>query len=222
MKIPKFDTLITTAEEKIGKLKKRQHETIAVSTHLPILMFLARTRKISKVLEFGSGMFSTLNFLDKNCFPDLNHLKSYETDAFWASKMKELVMADPRSELIFSENPLAGLVANMDMDFDLILVDNSMESKQRCDTIRQVAKVAHRAIVVIHDYEHPPYQRAAKGFQHKYRFLAFNPNTGLVWNNNDYEANEFRRIDLAIAKSNGAPNDINHWNALFDEIIPID
>src|SRR5439155_25567212 len=41
------------------------------ATHLPILVGLSQSLKVKRVLELGSGMYSTLTFLDSNLFPEL-------------------------------------------------------------------------------------------------------------------------------------------------------
>src|SRR6185295_2581550 len=64
------------------------------ATHIPILIGLARLREIRSVLEFGCGNYSTLTFLNRFAFPQLERLHSIENDDSWASTMQEAAKDD--------------------------------------------------------------------------------------------------------------------------------
>jgi hypothetical protein len=106
-------------------------------------------------------------------------------------------------------------VADLDLEsFDLILIDDSKTSAQRAATISAVArKQPQRPWIVIHDFEVGEYRDAASGFRHRYRFRAYNPETGVVAN----QMNGWKSIDRVI-KSNAnllEPDAIAEWIASF-------
>ena len=53
------------------------------ATLLPVLTALATQINAHRVIEFGCGRNSTLNFLSKEIFPELVQLTSVENDAEW-------------------------------------------------------------------------------------------------------------------------------------------
>jgi hypothetical protein len=154
------------------------------ATHLPILIGLARIRRITNVLEFGCGHYSTLTFLNRSVFPQLETLQSMENDLSWAKTIRSAVDEDARWTLKLIDAEIAGSVSSLDLEqFDLILIDDSKTSTQRAETIRAVVRQQpQRPWIVIHDYEVNEYRMAAKGFKYRYAFKTYNPETGLVSN----------------------------------------
>src|SRR5579859_3848467 len=69
------------------------------TTHLPALLALRFLRPIRRVLELGAGEHSTLAFLDRECFPELETLLSFEQDPQWAERVKTLAGSDARLSL---------------------------------------------------------------------------------------------------------------------------
>ncbi len=188
------------------------------ATHVPILVGLARVREVRKVLEFGCGHFSTLTFLNAAVFPHLERLESVENDAAWAETIQESAKNDSRWTLELVEGEISESVSTFDLEaFDLILIDDSETSDQRVRTIREVAKRSpHRPWIVIHDFEVEDYRRAASGFRQVHRFKAYNPNTGLLWNNTTH-ARRAKSIDRIIKANAKAlePDDIPRWLNVF-------
>src|SRR3982751_381755 len=78
------------------------------STHLPILIGLARIRQITNVVEFGCGRYSTLTFLNRSAFPQLEKLESVENDVLWAETIQSAVGDDTRWALKLIEGETAG------------------------------------------------------------------------------------------------------------------
>jgi len=165
------------------------------ATHIPILIGLSRLRKIRHVLEFGCGHYSTLTFLNRSAFPHLERLHSIENDDSWAQAIQESTQ-DDRWTLQLVNGEIAESVAHLDLEsFDLILIDDSKTSVQRAATIRAIAsKQPKHPWMVIHDFEVDEYRQAASGFNHRHRFRAYNPETGVVAN----EMNEWKMIDRVI------------------------
>ena len=60
-------------------------------TYVPIIMYLEENYKIKKVLETGSGLYSTSVFLDKKYFQNLQKLVSYENDINWFKNLKKIL-----------------------------------------------------------------------------------------------------------------------------------
>jgi hypothetical protein len=181
------------------------------ATHIPILIGLARLREIRNVLEFGCGRYSTLTFLNRVAFPQLERLHSIENDEMWAAAIQEGAKDDRRWTLQLANGLIAESVADLDLEsFDLILIDDSKTSAQRAATISAVArKQPQRPWIVIHDFEVGEYRDAASGFRHRYRFRAYNPETGVVAN----QMNGWKSIDRVI-KSNAnllEPDAIAEW-----------
>jgi len=184
------------------------------ATHIPVLLGLASIREIKTVLEFGCGRYSTLTFLNRSAFPDLEKLQSIENDTSWAETMQQ-VTRDKRWRLKLVDGEIAESVSLLDLEaFDLILIDDSKTSAQRKATIRAVAsRWPQRAWIVIHDYEVEEYRKAAAGFKHRYTFRAYNPQTGLVANRTISEARSLGRL----LKKNKTlqPDDVESWLSAF-------
>jgi hypothetical protein len=185
------------------------------STHVPILIGLARLREIRAVLEFGCGYYSTLTFLNRTAFPDLQRLQSVENDLEWADTISEVANDDDRWTLNRIDGETADAVPRLDLEaFDLILIDDSKTSAQRSSTIRAIAnKHPQRPWIAIHDYEVDEYQGAARAFKHRYAFKAYNPHTGLVCNRIVPGARELDRL----IKENKTlePDDLPGWLNAF-------
>jgi hypothetical protein len=185
---------------------------------VPVLIGIARIREVRNVLEFGCGYYSTLTFLNAAVFPHLERLDSVENDAAWAETINETAKNDPRWTLNLVEGAISDAVSTLDLEaFDLILIDDSQTSEQRVCTIREVAKRApHRPWIVIHDFEVEDYRRAASGFRQSHRFKAYNPNTGLLWNNTTH-ARRAKSIDQVIKANakNLEPDNTPRWLNLF-------
>ena len=166
------------------------------ATHIPILIGLAQLRKVRSVLEFGCGHYSTLTFLNASAFPHLERLHSIENDDSWAQTIEEAAGSDLRWRLQLVKGEISESVAELDLEsFDLILIDDSQISEQRAATIRAVAaKEPKHPWIVIHDFEFGEYRRAASAFPHRYRFRAYNPETGVA----GIRVDEWKALDRVI------------------------
>ena len=180
------------------------------ATHIPILLGLSRSRRIRRVLEFGCGHYSTLTFLNRTAFPDLEGLYSVENDDSWAGTIRGAAK-DERWTLQLVNGEIAESIADLDLEaFDLILIDDSKSSAQRAATIRAVArKQPQHPWIVIHDFEVDEYRNAASGFKYRHRFRAYNPETGVVGN----RVADWKTIDRVIRSKAKLlePDAIEHW-----------
>jgi predicted O-methyltransferase YrrM len=116
------------------------------ASHLFVLRALLATLKPRRVLEFGSGLYSTPFFLRSR---RLESLVSVEEDPEWAERVR--VNGDKR---LVVQPQFDGSL----MDFDLVFIDNARAVEERAKTIRWVLSQEH-PVVVIHDAETPEYAR---------------------------------------------------------------
>ena len=202
-------------EKFIYKLSTRSKNSFI--THYPILVIICRILKIKKIIEFGSGKNSTTNLTNKKIFPYTDQITSYEDNSTWYKKIKKLIRNKKRINYIFT-NKISKIINNLELNkFDLIFIDNSMDSLERIQTIKNVSKKKlSKAIVVLHDFEYFPYREATKGFNFSYRFRALNPNTGVVWNNKKLKIYTLKKIEQLLLTF-GKKNSINSYNKIFDD-----
>lgn len=181
-------------------------------THIPVLLAVARWRRVTSVLEFGCGEISTRTFLDRRHFPDLQRLVSLENDAAWADRLRQQTAGEPRLQLREVAGPIAPQVEGIDLEeFDLVFIDDSTTGGERGATIRAVAaRHPRRPLVVIHDFEFPPYRVAARPFRHRHRFAGLNPNTGLLWNEGTLSRSKLRALDRLLRRT-GDRQDVAAW-----------
>lgn len=125
------------------------------ASHLPVLALAARVAPIRKVVEFGSGRFSTRAFLDRRLFPDLESLTSYEDDEKWAQRARELVSPDTRWAL----RPVSDTGASARLIYaggvsgaDLVLVDNGRDrASKRGVLVEALFRTDFAGLVLLHD-----------------------------------------------------------------------
>ncbi len=94
----------------------------AWASHIPVLRTLAEEYQIDSVVEFGLGKYSTAVFLDREHFPDLQRLISFEHNTEW----KDLILAsldDDRLEIAFSDLGAMASRAQMVAVPDLVFID---------------------------------------------------------------------------------------------------
>lgn len=165
-----------------GGLRPEHPDSYA--THQPILIGIARLRAVKNVLELGSGPFSTTMFLNREAFPELQSLVSYEDVPAWRDKVMEAVGEDERLDLrlVDAVHESAGDASRG--PYDLIFIDNSARMKLRESTMRAVGRAQPlQTAVVIHDFEWKPYRQAIKEtFENVVIFDTFTPQTGVAWN----------------------------------------
>lgn len=192
------------------------------ATHLPVLIGLARLLKVRKVIEFGCGQYSTLTFLDRQAFPDLAHLDSFEHDMDWITQLSAQVKDDPRVRFNHVRDSISAVVPRVDFkDYDLIFIDDSLSAAERAETIVAVSSNCRPSnCAVIHDYEVEDYRRASRAFRHRFAFTAFNPNTGVVWNGDSVQRSQLKKIDSLIRRhaQRHSADDAPHWMSVMDGI----
>lgn len=177
-------------------------------------------RRIERVLEFGSGHYSTKTFLNRSAFPHLKQLHSVENDADWGETIRAAVRYDNRCEVKVVSGAMCDAVHTLDLEqFDLVLVDDSTSAEQRAATILSLSVLHPRnPWLVIHDYEIDDYRIAASGFKHRFAFKAYNPHTGVVFNGTTAR-HAFKVLDHRLRANTArlAPDDVAGWVRVLHE-----
>jgi len=189
------------------------------ATAMPVLIGLSSLLPVKKVLEFGSGFYSTSLFLNKSIFPDLIELTSYENDLSWYNNVKSKIGDDNRIKLIYINCEMNSVVSKIKLsEYDLIFIDDSIDSISRSETIKKVINQCDsQNIIVIHDYEIKRYRQASKGISHRFDFNAIFPNTGLVWDKKSIDKSILKKLNNLIYNNSRIikATDIDLWKQKF-------
>ena len=180
-----------------GLLRVRPLDQEPFATHLPVLAALAQAVEVRRVLELGSGAYSTPLFLDRGVFPLLEVLHSYEDDREWSTTVLDRVGSDPRLELRLVDAVPDAVPQDLS-HYDLIFIDDSQNSVARSRTIRQVAARRPNGLIAIHDFETRTYRREARRFDNRMTFSVFTPQVGVAWNGQNVDRARLRRAVRAI------------------------
>ncbi len=175
------------------------------------------------MVEFGSGLYSTLTFLNRSTFPYLQELHSFENDQEWAARVRQSVANDPRHKLTIVQGGMSTAPGQLGFaDFDLVFIDDSTSLPERLETIESVGRsCGPQVVIVIHDYEELEYRRAASehlGFMRShFIFTALNPNTGVLSNSGKEVQRRLRDTDRRISSYSSITGleDSNRWSALL-------
>lgn len=180
------------------------------ASHMPILIGIASKTRIRRILEFGSGEFSTNLFLNLEAFPDLVELISVESANHWIRRFNTV---DDVRFIITAEEP-------PDLSrFDLIFVD-SPSTEERKATLRQLAAQPQlTGFIVLHDSENPAYEPEFALFPHHFDISAYEPATTVIWHEHgNTEATQvmLRDIKSVIGKfADCPPYDVPAWLTRF-------
>ncbi len=138
------------------------------ASHRNVLKTVLNTYKPEKVLEYGSGKYSTPIFLNR---PHVKKLTVVESDFTWR---RELVYKykDPRMTVLVEGNPRP-------MNYDLIFIDDGSTADQRCRTIKAVLSRPH-PVVVIHDVEVPEYRELIDELADEVLTYKTDPDTAVI------------------------------------------
>jgi predicted O-methyltransferase YrrM len=191
------------------------------TTHMPVLAAIPRLTRVERVLELGCGDFSTLTFLNRSIYPQLQALHSWEDDRAWMERVQSAVADDPRIEMEYIQDWDASLSARDMADYDLIFVDNGRQFQERAATIRTVMERAvPRNIVVIHDFEFTTYRIAAQGLPHRYAFSVFYPHTGVVWQGDRLQKRSLQQVRRILQENaqRVLPDQVEDWAKLFEPL----
>lgn len=178
------------------------------STHIPILIAIARIMRVRTVLELGTGWYSTPTFLNREVFPDLEIMISVEDNPKWyeAAQVHNL---DPRFKLS------SVLPISFKDKWDLIFVDNSDSHIVRAQTIRRVAEESSRSLVVVHDAEDPTYIPEIQRFQQYVTVRAYSKWTAVAGNNITLPQSDLSYVDVIEKNQHLEPTDVKGWQEIF-------
>ncbi len=177
------------------------------SSHLAVLWAIPQLITVSNVLELGYGNLSTRMFLDKNVYPNLEKIDSYENNFTYAENVG---IKDDRLNLHVALNNMSSIVENIDLSgYNLCLVDDSTTVEERCDTIRVITnRCPDNLLIVIHDFEHHQYNNACNSMLEEGRIDAILPHTGILWhkNNSFWDYDKFLNLKESINDLEPKPN----------------
>ena len=205
-------------------LRKKFKNFNSFGSHIPILIGLGILKKPNKVLELGAGLASTPVFLNKSCYPDLKQFTSIENDLNWFEKLKTGPGFRGSANILYYSGRIADYVRqNTIFPYDIILIDDSYETRDRVETIQAVfnSPLSDFAIILIHDFETREYQEAGREWPYRYSFVSYTPNVGILWKNeNSMDLNTLRSIYKILEryKWDYSIYDIDKWVEVFERL----
>jgi hypothetical protein len=140
----------------------------SAGSHIPVLKSIAKNMRIKRVFEIGMGIFSTKTFLNKDFFPDLEELFSYENSNLWIKYMNS-ILNDKRWKVksIKDENEMAKDIVLQGFA-DLIFVDGL--HKHRLFALNHFKNLSD--IFVLHDCELDQFKGVLEnGFKYKFVYV---------------------------------------------------
>jgi predicted O-methyltransferase YrrM len=151
-------------------------DSLRYASHLSVLRFLLDSLRPERVLEFGSGFYSTPAILNAS---SVRRLTTVESQLEWREDLlrrypQEAAVA-PRRLFVRATRP------DVSRDqFDLILIDDGLEEEERLETLRHVL-TSDFPPTVIHDADHPAYATAIGELTVNRFIVAGDPATAVVW-----------------------------------------
>jgi hypothetical protein len=189
------------------------------ATHIPVLVGVAAAVLPQKLVEFGSGNFSTLAFTDETAFPSLVHVESYENDRLWMQRMEAKLAGNLRVACRSFEGRMRNAVSGANLaSADLILVDDSLSGWERSLTLIEVARnCGERPITIVHDYELPTLRLACLKFERRFAFATFTPQCCAVWNGNPHRKTLLESVARKLEEnaSRLSVTDARGWAKVF-------
>jgi predicted O-methyltransferase YrrM len=199
--------------------KQRVSSEFAFTTHLPILMGLGLTLPVKRLLELGCGRHSTLMFLDKTIYANLEKLDSLENDRAWADTILALAGQDPKLTLTVVDGAMSSVLPQYDFSqYDLVFIDDSKSIPERVATMRQVVRLySTNNIIVAHDFEQTAYQDALSEIPNKYIFTSLVPNTAVLWKDAQVDLLMLEHIHALLEKYSRtlSPESKANWRKVF-------
>jgi hypothetical protein len=123
-------------------------------SHIPILMICCAVFRPERILELGTGSYSTALFLNPSVCPSLKLLHSIEDDPAWLEQVRSANIPDERWKLELRQGSVSTTISRMDTSqYDLIFIDDSKSPIGRSQTVQAVYAGRPRCPVIIHDAE---------------------------------------------------------------------
>jgi predicted O-methyltransferase YrrM len=153
-------------------------------THVPVLIKIAQSLRPRSIAEFGMGNFSTSIFLDRELFPSVERLTSFEDDPGWFSMIVQKHSQDLRFEpILVSGSVWKAALKLRASDYDLVFVDDSKHARDRVRTLlalRMARGITKGPVIVVHDVNEPRYRAATLFFPNRTYFSDLCPQTGVL------------------------------------------
>jgi hypothetical protein len=189
------------------------------ATHVPVLVGVAATYKPKLLIEFGSGSFSTLSFLDEVAFPSLQEVRSYENNKEWFGHIQEKCGRSSRLNLKYVAGDMYRAVAGANVaDADMIFLDDSPTAETRVPTVKEVSRLCgEKPIVILHDYDLWRLRLAAHKFENCVSFDTFNPQCCVVWQGHSERRSILENINRTIRQhaNDVSLTDTRAWINIF-------
>jgi len=200
----------------LGIVSRSEHP---YATHLPVLVGVASAFQPQMVLEFGSGDFSTLTFLDKVAFPSVLRVDSYENNLEWLQHLQTKLADNPRVACHYFDGRMKDVVSGDIVEAaDLIFIDDSPTGWERAHTVKKVARIcSERQLTIVHDYDLPGIRVACRKFEHRFSFTSFTPQCCAVWNGDPQRKTLLEGVALRL-QENAAHLDVvdaRGWAKVF-------
>jgi hypothetical protein len=185
----------------------RQPYPLDHATHLPVLIGVGIIiSSILSVVEYGAGLYSTPVFLNRQVFPNLELLKSFEPDNEWAEKVYAEVKSDARCSIYATDK----LPVFSD---GLVFIDNG-PFEHKINTIRKVFESNFPGLVIIHDSEVQEYKKEFCKFSCYHEFMSFCPETVICCNR--LIAPSIERLGSIISEHSDVPCvEVQEWIRIF-------
>lgn len=181
-------------------------------------MICCATFRPERVLEVGTGFYSTPLFLNPNVCPGLKLLHSIENDPDWFRQVRSANMPDKRWKSEIWEGPVSANIPRLDMSaYDLIFIDDSADVISRSQTVQAVHVGRPRCPVVIHDAESWRLRTNIWLRPPKVIFDMFNPQTAVCLPRHSAQLpilRNSREILHSLARAGQTAGNLAEWEAV--------
>jgi hypothetical protein len=205
--------------ERSIRLAERSSEPYA--THVPVLVGVAAACRPESVIEFGSGTFSTMSFLDEEAFPSIRKVDSYENNQEWFNQVRKKLPSGGRVDLHFVEGEMNKAVRSAKPSTaGMIFIDDSPSARARVPTVREVARsCGEEPVVIMHDHDLRRLRLATLSFEHRISINAFNPQCCVMWHGHRERMPKLRRVGEIVRKfaARIPLTDIREWARVFSQ-----
>lgn len=189
------------------------------TTHLAVLMGVAKAKKPKKVLELGSGLNSTPYFGDSSCFPTVQQVISYEDDPAWYENVSKAVKSKGKIDLRFVISIPENVCLLVSNEYEMIFIDDSTSAEQRQKTIAGTLRCASpEAIIVVHDFENRNYQNTVRLPWKSVVYSSWKPFTGVIYQNKNLDTPLAKLKKLIETNLSVSPQDTKQWIEILSTI----
>jgi predicted O-methyltransferase YrrM len=214
-----FRSQVTNLYNRSIGLAHRSAEPYA--THVPVLVGVAAAIRPQSLVEFGSGSFSTLSFLDDVAFPTIKRVDSYENNLEWFEQVRQRMPANPSVHLHYVEGDMYRAVDSVKTtSASMIFIDDSPTAQARVSTVEEVARLCGTGpVVVLHDNDLWRLRLSTRKFEHRISFDAFNPQCCVMWHGHPELEVVIQNVDRVIRQHSAFTplTDIHAWRKVFSK-----